>query len=252
MSQCPNGKSKNCSCEFCCPKELSAKTVDDCFASPFMCPNKIPTQRFASPNSPLPLDKLDAFQKCIEAANDLLRTLGNRSDLENTRQLQLHFLRLKGIGVKVTFNCGEAHTKELSGILGTAGRNFIQLNSVGHYIFIPYELLISLSKKECAGSNHQEQEFIDADTVTRREMVLNFGDFVAKRPELVNLFFGITLYQQLQNYLGEDMRITTEDPNIIEGTLFEADEGKIRVKNTEGSTEIKMEQICFLEVMNMK
>ena len=88
--------------------------------------------------------------------------------------------------------------------------------------------------------------------VTRREMVLNFGEFVAKRPGLVNLFFGIPLHIQLLNYLGEDVKVKTDNHHIIEGTLFEADEGKIRVENRNGPTEINMDQICFLEVINMK
>ena len=83
-------------------------------------------------------------------------------------------------------------------------------------------------------------------------MVLNFGEFVSKRPELVNLFFGIPLHLQLLKYLGKDIKVKTDDDNIIDGILFEAVEGKIRVENRNGSLEINMDQICFLEVLNMK
>ncbi len=113
------------------------------------------------------------------------------------------------------------------------------------------ERLISLSREECETSKLQEQEFIDADRSTRREMVLNFGDFVSKRPELVNLFFGIPLHVQLLQYLGKDIKVKTDDHNIIEGTLFEADEGKIQVENRNGPIEIDLNQICFLEITSI-
>ncbi|WP_397429061.1 hypothetical protein, partial [Peribacillus simplex] len=145
----------------------------------------------------------------------------------------------------------EVQLEEQTGLLATAGRNFIQLKSVGKYVFILNERLISLSREECETSKLQEQEFIDADRSTRREMVLNFGDFVSKRPELVNLFFGIPLHVQLLQYLGKDIKVKTDDHNIIEGTLFEADEGKIQVENRNGPIEIDLNQICFLEITSI-
>ena len=115
-----------------------------------------------------------------------------------------------------------------------------------------YERLISLSRENYEVSGHLEQEFIDADRATRREMVLNFGEFVSKRPELVNLFFGISLHIQLLNYLGEDIKVNTGDNNTINGILIEADEGEIRVENRNGTTDINMNEIFFIEVLNMK
>ena len=232
-------------------EELSLKR-DDCFEIPFHCPEKIPTRRFSSPNSPLPPEELDELQRCIEAANDLLRTLGNKSDPNNTRQLQLHFLSLQDVYVRMKIKCREEKTEEKTGILATAGRNFIQLNSEGKNIFILNERIGSLEREVCETSEQQEQELIEADQNTRRQMVLNFGDFVSKRPELVNLFFGNLLHLQLLNYRGKDVNVKTDDHHIIKGRLFEVDEGKIQVENRNGSTEINMDQICFLEVLNMK
>ncbi len=98
-----------------------------------------------------------------------------------------------------------------------------------------YKRLISLSRKDYEIFEHLEQEFIDADRATRREMVLNFGEFVSKRPELVNLFFGISLHLQLLKYLGKDIKVNTDDDNTINGKLLEADEGEIRVENRNGT-----------------
>nr|WP_106778844.1 hypothetical protein [Lysinibacillus timonensis] len=101
MKKCLHCYQHPCKCERTVPENPI-----DLFGSPFECQKQIRTKRFASPNSPLPADELEDLQACIEAANDLLRSLGNESDPDNTRQLQLHFLNLKGIGVKVSILCG--------------------------------------------------------------------------------------------------------------------------------------------------
>ncbi len=151
MNKCPNCHSTECPCvnyaEFPCD-----------------CPENIPTRRFTSPNSPLPPDELDELQRCIEAANDLLRSLGNESDPDNTRQLQLHFLNLRGVCVKVKLTCGEnkeleeGDAVEKTGMLVTAGRDFIQLKSLGNDVFILYERLISLSREDCPKHKHHDKE----------------------------------------------------------------------------------------------
>ena len=40
--------------------------------------------------------------------------------------------------------------------------------------------------------------------------------------------------------------------NLIKGILIEADEGEIRVENRNGTTDINMNEIFFIEVLNMK
>lgn len=298
MNKCPNCHSINCPCA-------------DYAAFPCDCPKKISTRRFTSPNSTLPPDKLEVLQRCIEAANDLLRSLGNESDPDNTRQLQLHFLRLEGVCVRVKLTCRESRSEdkeadldedvvEKTGTLVTAGRNFIQLNSLGNDVFVLYKRLISLSREECPRHkhhgeekmnenrstreikvprfkeyfrkfkgffqdwrrwflphsrseimkhhNHDEQAFLHADRTTRREMVLNFGDFVSKNPELVNLFFGLSLHRHLKHYLGKDIKVKTDDHRIVEGTLFKVELEKIKVKNRYQTKEIDWREICFLEV----
>ena len=293
MNKCPNCHSTECPCvnyaEFPCD-----------------CPKQIPTRRFTSPNSPLPPDELDELQRCIEAANDLLRSLGNESDPNNKRQLQLHLLNLRGVCVKVKLKGGESRSEdkesdagegeaviEKTGTLVTAGRNFIQLNILGNDVFILYERLISLSREDCPKHEqpkkekvtiwrkyylkwkklfrdfhkwffrysreklritkhhlHDEQEFLHTDRTNRRKLVLNFGDFVSKDPELVNLFFGLSLHMHLEHYLGKDIKVKTDDSRMMEGILYKVESERIKVKNRNKSKEINMNEICFLEIIN--
>ncbi|WP_455662260.1 hypothetical protein [Pradoshia sp.] len=283
MNKCPHCHRIDCPCV-------------DYAEVPCDCPEKIPTKRFTSPNSPLPPDELDVLQRCIEAANDLLRSLGNESNPDNTRQLQLHFLNLEGVCVKVKLKC-EVKKKsgedavEKTGVVVTAGRDFIQINSLGNDVFILYERLISLSREDCPKHKHHEKEkvprfkmyfwelkrffqdwhkwfflhsrvkldikkhhehdepeFLHADRTTRRKLVLNFGDFVAKDPELVNLFFGLSLHMHLKHYLGKDIKVKTDDHRMMEGTLFKVESERIKVKNRYKSKEFNMDELCFLEV----
>ena len=100
MNNCLNCFNDPCACEMRPPVDPM-----NLFGSPFDCRKQIKTRRFASANSPLTQEELDELRECIEAINDLLRSLGSRSNPNNTRQLQLHFLRLRGAIVKAEIIC---------------------------------------------------------------------------------------------------------------------------------------------------
>lgn len=230
------------------------------------CPKKIPTPVFSSPNSALSEEQLNELQLCIEEANNLLRSLGSQSDPENTRQLQLHLLKLIGIPVTVNIKCmleeTEVITKrknrrkpsktikkqliekvvEKDGFLVSAGKDFIQLNTKCGYIFILYERLVSLSQ---INTFHEQVPYYKELTINK-EIVLNFGKFVSKRPKLINLFFGIPLYLQLQNFIGKDIQVKT-DMQMDSGNLMSADENSIQIKNLRRIEDINLNDICFIE-----
>lgn len=254
------------------PCSEESHTPVDLFGSPFNCRKQIPTKRFPSPNSPLPKHELDELQACIEAVNDLLRSLGTKSNPNNTRQLQQHLFNFKGLVVKAHILCGnnlprmendkgskfeldlklEKKEKILKkkGKLATAGRDFIQLNQVGSALFVLYEHLLSITRDECEVDEHGP-EFLDADSLTRRELAFNFGEFVSKNPDLVNLFFGIRLYVKLKEFLGSDVKVKT-DKCFFYGTLIKTEEGKIQIESKIGKTEVDLKEICYVEVLNLK
>lgn len=302
MSSCSKCQSNSCVCntikvkdDFPCI-DLTCLHVD-LFGSPFDCKKQIPTPRFSSPNSPLPPRALDRLQRCIEEANDLLRSLGSESDPDNRRQLQLHFLSIRGADVILKVICEEQEIEEdeqeieavnrnrnnntrveisekeiepeltlkmnrnsktkrsiieKKGKIFTAGRDFIQINQVGASVFVLYDRLISVARDECEHVKQPEQELIDVDRKVRRELAFNFGDFVSKKPELVNLFFGIPLFKQLKEFLGGDVKVKMFD-EVIVGTLVKVDEGSIQVlKKNDNKIEINLNEICFVKVFNLK
>jgi hypothetical protein len=303
MNSCHKCQSNSCVCntnkvkdDFPCI-DLTCLHVD-LFGSPFDCKKQIPTPRFSSPNSPLPPKALDRLQQCIEEANDLLRSLGSESDPDNRRQLQLHFLSIRGADVILKIICKEQEIKEneqeieavnrnrqkyikmkkingkeiepklrlkmykrrkakrsiimKNGKIFTAGRDFIQINEVGASVFVFYDRLISVARDKCEHVKQPEQELIDVNRKVRRELAFNFGDFVSKNPELVNLFFGIPLFKQLKEFLGKDVKVKIFDEEIV-GTLVKVDEGSLRIlKKNDKEMEINLNEICFVKVFNLK
>lgn len=297
MSRCHDCHERECIC-----RKSNLKPTD-LFGSPFNCKKQIRTRRFTSPNSAFSPDELDQLQECIEKANHLLRSLANESDPTNTRQLQLHFLGLRGVRVKVKILCDielpeddedeielfgnledeiegflvneeieldeemdvndeEVNNKEESedaemkiirkkGRVTTAGRDFIQINQVGSAVFVLYNRLLSVSR-DCKKPSENEPEFLDANSQTRRELAFNFGEFVAKNLELVNLFFGIPLSLQLKEYIGKEVHVRTDD-GYAKGTLVCAGNGEIDLLMKENNQErINIDDICYLEVLNLK
>lgn len=293
MSECSKCQSNSCACntknlkdDFSCI-DITCLHVD-LFGSPFDCKKQMKTPRFSSPNSLLPPKALDRLQRCIEEANDLLRSIGSDSNPDNRRQLQLHFLSMRGADVILRFICEERDIEEneqvmeesdpeieavnkdrkkytmtnnskvkrsiieKKGKVFTAGRDFIQINEVGASVFVLYDRLISVAIDECEHVKQPEQELIDVNRKVRRELAFNFGDFVSKKPELVNLFFGIPLFKQLKEFLGGDVKVKTFHEEIV-GTLVEVDEGAIQIlKKNDQKKEINLNEICFVKVLNLK
>jgi hypothetical protein len=236
-------------CNHCLQNPCECNEKPSC--SPFQsCPEKIPTPRYRSPNSPLPQAQLDELQKCIETANDLLRSLGNERDPENQRQLQLHFLELHGILVRVKVKGPEKKHEEV-GSLMTAGKNFIVLNTVGKRVMIPFVKIDSLQYEGKGQDKKHHQELIHLNRQIKRELVLHFGEFVSRHPELVNLFFGIPLHLMLVQYKDRMVNLKVEEQSdVVSGKLVEVEENSLQILKNDQTVQIPLEKICLLEIEN--
>lgn len=231
---------------FHCPLCQESASSHDHFCTPFNCPEKIPTTLFSSPNSSFPQEELNQLKECIEAANNLLLVLGSPRSPDNTRKLQLHFLSLRQKLMNVQVQCNEGN-EEMLGQLETAGKNFIQLKGIGKTIFILYERICHIEHNSTNESQGHMHALSDINPCTRRELVLNFGPFVAKKPELANLFFGIPLHLQLLSFIGCQIFIKTEDEGEpISGILVDTDEGSIKIMANEEIKRINFNKICMI------
>jgi hypothetical protein len=237
---------------FNCPERLPASAPDDNFCSPFLCPEKIATPRFSSPNSPLPPEEFEKLMECIEAANELLRTIGNPNDPDNKRVLQLRLRELRGLLMQVTVACGNEQI-QLVGTLKDAGRDFIQLETFGRFTFVLYERICSIRRVTGQTEEHGHQpELIDLDTCSRRAIVLDFGRVVSCDPNLINIFFGLPLHLRLISFLGCRVEAKTEnsgEEELIEGKLSDSQEIYIHVQTDSQLEQINFNKLCFIDVL---
>ncbi|WP_147370391.1 hypothetical protein [Lysinibacillus yapensis] len=231
---------------------------------------------------------MDEFQAEIEEANDLLRSLGSQPDNNNRRQLQLHLLELSGMIVLAEVLCEcdfhenveeislseeemqldeETHDDDLfkikeddcemvrsiwlEGKLATAGRDFVQLNQVGSTVFIPFKKLLNIKKHAHTEGVESEPEFIDADKHLRRQLAFNFGEFVSKHPDFINLFFGIFLFRQLKQFVGEDILIFSNEGKM-KGLLTEVEENHVTILNKCEKQQVNLNDICYFKVFDLK
>lgn len=243
---------KNCrqDHQFSCPESLPASVPDDGFCSPFPCPEKIPTPRFSSPNSPLPPEELEKLKECIEAANEFLRTIGNPNDPDNKRALQFRLRKLRGLLMQVNVNCGSEIT-QVEGVLKDAGRDFLQLETFGRCIFALFNRLCSLRWVIGSGEIHgHEPALIDLDTCSRRALILDFGKVVSGDPNLINIFFGIPLHLRLISFLGCRVEVETENSGeIVQGVLSDSQERYVHIQTDQKIEQINFNQLCVMNVL---
>ncbi|MDN4492794.1 hypothetical protein [Ureibacillus aquaedulcis] len=241
----------------------------DLFGSPYFCQRRIRTRKFASPNSPLDQEALDDLQSCIEGANDLLRSLGSRRDEDNTRQLQLHFMEMRGeiVSAKILCECESFEAEEspntlennstmtsticLDGKIATAGKDFLQINQNGSAVFILYKKLLSIKMNDFIEEVDLEPQFIDAEKNLRRKLAFNFGEFVSKNPNFLNLFFGVPLFCILTEYCGKDSIVFTTK-GMVKGTISGIDRDQVTLLDNRGEIDIDLDEICYLKVINLK
>lgn len=232
-----------------CPQELPASTPESNFCIPKDCPEKIPTKRFASPNSPLSPEELKQLKECIEGINDLLRAFGNPRDLENLSGLRAHFRKLRGILLRIKVGC-ENNREMVIGILEQAGRDFLMLRNIENMFFIPYNRICFIhSSPMDHTSREHEPELLNIDPCLRTEIVLNFGRVVSSDPNLVNIFFGVPLYLQLVTFFGCSVMVAVEgESEIVEGVIIESTEKAIHLQIDNQIRQINIDEICSIKI----
>lgn len=201
---------------------------------------------YPSPNSSLPLEDLEKLKECIEKANQILQTLGNPLNPNNMESLRLFLRKLNGVNVKVVITCDNKQ-KEFTGILQEAGRDFLSLFVNGEKIFILYTRICSITHEEKA-MEKMEPELLNIDDDLRRAIILNFGEVVSKSPKLINIFFGIPLYLQLQFLIGSTLTVRKDNSTTITGSLVKSEKEQISIKSKDKTFNINIHDICFIQM----
>lgn len=210
--------------------------MSNCENYGFSCPEQIPTKRFSSPNSPLsPIDLVE-LKACIEQINTLLLAVGSPRNPDNLRGLRIHFRRLRGVLARVNVECNSSQ-EHIIGRLKDAGRDYIELDTVGQREFILFQRICSFTHaaaETCEKFYIHEPELLDIDPCLRRDLVLNFGKVVSSNPELFNIFFGLPLHLRLLQEIDCKVEVRMEaKEKLIKGILTSSQEKFIEVKTNE-------------------
>lgn len=143
----------------------------------------------------------------------------------------------------------EAFLIKEKGKVVTAGRDFLQINQIGSTLFVPYNRIIAIKVDDIDLDNKKCLTYIDKSV--RRELAFNFGEYVTKNPGFLNLFFGLSLFRKLQDYLGKNVTVKT-DEGQWRGVLIRTKFNELILQNQNEKYEVNLNSICYLKVHDLK
>ncbi|OMP66681.1 hypothetical protein [Domibacillus epiphyticus] len=110
--------------------------------------------------------------------------------------------------------------KSLTGRVHIVGRDFVLLRKRELEIIIPFSKVASIKLRSRFVQPVNEPELIDIDPCLRRSLTFNFGETVASSPELLHIFFKMTLSIFFLDLLDKKVKIKLLD-NVVQGTVEE-------------------------------
>lgn len=134
----------------------------------------------------------------------------------------------------------------IEGKVQLVGRNFVQLINEGKMIIIPFSKICVIFTKKRFLPADKEQALIDIDPCFRRELTFNFGETVANDPEMIQLFFRLTLPMFLETIESEKVVVNTDNEQF-HGRLKSTDSENLIIDSTNGEQyKIHLNSVCFI------
>ncbi len=134
----------------------------------------------------------------------------------------------------------------LRGIVHVVGRDFVLLRRDKEEILIPLLKVSFIKPHNRFAQPINEPELLDIDPCLRRALTFNFGETVASSPELIEIFFKMTLPIFLLICLDKKVKIKVPDEEF-EGTLMEVNEESLVISMRNGEMrDIPFHSICFI------
>ncbi|WNS80357.1 hypothetical protein RRU94_23050 [Domibacillus sp. DTU_2020_1001157_1_SI_ALB_TIR_016] len=115
-----------------------------------------------------------------------------------------------------------------SGRVQLAGRNFVLLKKKEQEMIIPFSKIQSIKSFTRHRGLDKDPALLDIDPALRRALMFKFGETVASSPELIHLFFKMTLPIFLLGYIDKKVNIVLARNNIA-GHIHEVDEETVTI-----------------------
>ena len=137
-------------------------------------------------------------------------------------------------------------TGDLKGFVRVIGRDFVLLKRNKEEIIIPLTKISLIKPHDRFAQPIHKPELLDIDPCLRRALTFDFGETVASSPELIEIFFKLTLPNFLLIHLDKKVKIKVADEEI-EGILMEINKDSlvISMKN-EKLRIIPLLSVCFI------
>lgn len=150
----------------------------------------------------------------------------------------------KGVVNKQVVNIAE--NGNLSGVVHVVGRDFVLLRKNKKEILIPLLRINSIKPHNRFAQPFNEPKLLDIDPCLRRALTFNFGETVASSPELIEIFFKLTLPIFLLICLEKMVKIKVADEEF-EGTVVEVNKESLVISMRNGEKrDIPFHSICFI------
>ncbi|WP_309090214.1 hypothetical protein [Domibacillus sp.] len=133
-----------------------------------------------------------------------------------------------------------------SGRVQLAGRNFVLLKKKEHEIIIPFSKIKSIKSFTRHPGLEKGPALLDIDPVLRRALMFKFGETVASSPELIHLFFKMTLPIFLLGYIDKKVNIVLSK-KAISGHIHEVDKETVTIITAQKKQRvIPLDSICLI------
>jgi hypothetical protein len=239
-------REKECK-DFRCPEFVPAFAPDDFCIPEECCPERIPQPKFPSPTSCLPEEQLEEVEALISEANRFLLDIGLSGEREKDEVLERAFEGLHGQFVVVHLECESSSTPEnemnAEGFIFLVGQDFVLLKAEKKDLIVPFEQVTCIEPRNRFAQPEEEPRLRDIEPCFRRRLTFNFGEVVGSSPELIQIFFGLTLKIYLLLLIGKEVRFVTDEDNI-KGILYDIFDESFTLKAEDRMIEIPISEIC--------
>lgn len=180
---------------------------------------KLPTS-FSSPTSAVSSEETRVLTEYIHQKN-LFKVTTQDETLRKSLMLKQFFKMKRNQQVVITSACHEEDNVTTEGKVSTIGRDFVMVTDLKKRIWIPYKAIEAATIPFGFPTYSDSQQHIIYDNQLQQKLVLQFGDTVAKREELVRQFFEESLQTNLHSWKGLWIEVRATKKNYygkIKGT----------------------------------
>jgi hypothetical protein len=192
---------------------VSGRCAHNDFDIPFeCCPPRIQQPGLPSPTGCQPMEELEMLEAKIDAVNQFLLDIGLRGEDEEVGRERNQVLEqaLNGLAGQVAeFQIAEL-PQTLKGRIHLAGRDFAIIRSEANQLIIPYENICAIKPVNRFAEPDKGPRLLEIEPCLRRAIAFDFGRVVSSSPELIQLFFGLTLEIYLLLFEGQKIGLVTE------------------------------------------